>query len=190
MYRSSATILVLAFAAGLTQAGGKGAEWGSYQNLTKLSGDWVLSAQDRQEGKATQHKLVAPMIGTDATAMRFQVIGKGSTVQENLLPGTAKEMATMYHCDKFADCSEVKATHYCAKKNQPQLVLGAKSNENTVVLNCDMNTPLCNSNEGHVHKITHELSEKGDHLKTTYTIYEGGKFQKNSTYHFDRKTGS
>lgn len=190
MYRVTTTILVLTILVGPSLADEKGAQWNNYQTLTKLSGDWILSPTGRQEGKATKHKTVAPMIGTNKTAMRFQVIGKGSTLQENLLPGTGKEMATMYHCDNFNKCDSVKATHYCAKQNQPKLIISPKSTGSMVVLSCDMSTSLCNSDEGHVHQITHELSEGNGHLKTTYTIHQGGKLQKNSVYHFDRKPGS
>ena len=42
-----------------------------YQWMAQLSGDWKLAPADQQEGKATQHKLVAPMVGTDQTAMAF-----------------------------------------------------------------------------------------------------------------------
>ena len=110
------------------------------------------------------------------------------TVQENLLPGTGKEMATMYHCNDFDDCSIVQAKHYCAKQNQPELKLDAvNSSTKSVKMSCDMTTELCNSSEGHVHNITHELSENKNQLKTTYTIFNDGKFQKNSIYHFVRK---
>ena len=92
------------------------------------------------------------------------------------------------HCDDFKNCSQVQAKHYCAKQNQPELILDtANSNDATIVMACDMNTPLCNSAEDHVHMIKHELSQNNSHLKTTYTVYSGGKLQKNSTYHFDRK---
>lgn len=160
---------------------------GHYQTLAKLEGDWKLAPAGQQEGGATKKGPAAKLIGTDATAMSFKVIGKGSTVQENLLPGTGKEMATMYHCDDFDACSQVKATHYCAKQNQPQLLLDASaSSANAITMKCDPTAALCNSDEGHVHGITHELSGEGD-LKTTYTIFHKGRFQKNSVYHFVRK---
>ena len=162
---------------------------GFYKTLTLLQGEWVLSPAEQQEGGATKKGPAAKLVGTDSTAMSFKVIGKGSTVQENLLPGTGKEMATMYHCDDFKDCTRIQAKHYCAKQNQPELVLDTeKSSAGVLVTSCDMDTPLCNSSEGHVHQITHELSGDENHLKTTYTIYKGGKFQKNSIYHFDRKS--
>lgn len=159
-----------------------------YKTLTLLEGDWVLSPADQQEGGATKKGPASKLIGTDATAMSFKVIGKGSAIQENLLPGTKKEMATMYHCNDFKKCTQVEAKHYCAKQNQPELVLdGVNSNDRIIVLSCDMSTALCNSSEGHVHTIKHEISKGGNHLKTTYTIYSNGKPEKNSAYHFDRK---
>lgn len=159
-----------------------------YKTLTKLHGDWVLSPMDQQEGGATKKGPAAKLINTNETAMSFRVIGKGSAVQENLLPGTGKEMATMYHCNDFKECTQVQAKHYCAKQNQPDLVLDVENTSADVVaMNCDMDTPLCGSAEGHVHAIKHELSNDDNHLKTIYVIYEDGKLQKNSIYHFDRK---
>ena len=58
-----------------------------HKTLTTLQGDWVLSPMDQQEGGATKTEAAAKLIGTDGTAMSFKVIGKGSAVQENLLPG-------------------------------------------------------------------------------------------------------
>ena len=160
----------------------------NYKILTLLNGDWVLAPVDKQEGGATKKGPAAKLLGTDKTAMSFKVIGKGSTVQENLLPGTGKEMATMYHCNDFNNCSQLQAKHYCAKQNQPDLVLDkAGSSARVIAMTCDMTSPLCNSSEGHVHNITHELSQDNNHLITTYTIFKGGEFEKNSVYHFVRK---
>ena len=160
----------------------------NYQTLASLQGEWKLAPADKQEGGATKKGPAAQLIGTDGTAMSFKVIGKGSTIQENLLPGTGKEMATMYHCNDFNNCSQVQATHYCAKQNQPELLLDASGSSDRVIsMVCDPSNALCTSSEGHVHKITHELADDNNHLKTTYTIFKGGKFKKNSVYHFGRK---
>ena len=159
-----------------------------YRTLTLLEGDWMFSPADEQEGGATKKEPAAKIVGTDNTAISFKVIGKGSAIQENLLPDTGKEMATMYHCNDFKDCSKVQATHYCAKQNQPELVLDtANTTANVIVMACDMNTSPCNSVEGHVHMIKHELSQDSNHLRTTYTIYKDGKYEKDSIYHFKRK---
>ena len=159
-----------------------------YKTLTMLDGDWILSPADAQEGGATKKGPAEKLIGTDMTAMSFKVVGKGSAVQENLLPGTGKEMVSMYHCNDFKNCTQVQAKHYCAKQNQPELVLdAARSDDTVIVMACNMNTALCNSGEGHVHMIKHELSQDSNHLKTTYTIYSNGKYEKDSIYHFKRK---
>ena len=160
----------------------------NYKTLTLLKGDWMLSPADEQEGGATKKGPAAKLIGTGNTAISFKLIGKGSTMQENLLPGTGKEMATMYHCNDFKDCSQVQAKHYCAKQNQPELTLDmANTTDSVIVMTCDMSTSLCNSVEGHIHMIKHELSQDNNHLRTSYATYKDGKFKKNSIYHFDRK---
>ena len=160
----------------------------NYNTLAKLNGNWALSSADTQEGGATKKGPAAKLVGTDKTAISFKVVGKGSAVQENLLPGTGKEMVTMYHCNNFKNCSQVLATHYCAKQNQPELILDAEnSNDQTIVMTCDMNTSLCNSTEEHVHMIRHKLSQDNNHLETTYTIYKDGNYLKDSTYRFERK---
>lgn len=159
-----------------------------YATLTILDGDWVLSPVDVQEGGSTKKGPAAEIIGTDNTAISFKVVGKGSAVQESLLPGTVKEMVSMYHCDDFNNCLQVQAKHYCAKQNQPELILdAAKSSDSVIIMACDMNTTLCNSAAGHVHGIKHELSQDNEHLKVTYTIYKDGKYENDSIYHFDRK---
>ncbi len=157
-----------------------------YQSMKVLEGDWVLSPAAEQEGKATRHALVSPLIGTDEIGISFKLIGRGSTLQENLLPATKKEMVSMYHC-KDASCTQVKATHYCVKQNQPEMLADLSSSADRLVYNCDMNTELCQSKQDHVHQITHELSEVGTHLRTTYTSWKDGEYLKDSIYHFDHK---
>jgi len=94
----------------------------------------MLSPASEQEGGATKKGPAAKLVGTDNTAISFKVIGKGRTIQENLLPGTGKEMATMYHCNDFNDCSKVQATHYGAKQNQPELMLDAANTTGNVIV--------------------------------------------------------
>jgi hypothetical protein len=181
-------ISVLIFSMAISSVWAGSNSLNNYKTLTLLDGEWMLAPAEAQEGGATKKGPAAKLMGTDETAISFKVIGKGSTLQENLLPGTSKEMATMYHCNNFKDCSQLQATHYCAKQNQPELVLDTvDTGDGVIVMTCDMNTPVCNAAEGHVHKIKHELSPDSNHLTTTYTIYSNGKFEKDSIYHFDRK---
>lgn len=157
-----------------------------YEWMKQLDGQWVLSPAEQQQGGASKHPLVAPLVGTSEVAMNFKQIGSGSTVQEDLLPGTARQMVTMYHCGD-SDCTAVKATHYCVKQNQPEMLASLDSTANRLVFDCDMNTELCQSWDDHVHQISHELSQDGQHLKTVYSSFLNGEHSKETIYHFDRK---
>ena len=160
-----------------------------YYWMEALSGQWVLSPAEQQTGTDSyKHKAVAPIVGTDATGISFKSIGGSSTIQEDLLPNTAKQMVTMYHC-KDIECMQIKATHYCVKQNQPEFIANlTDSHENMIVFDCDMNTEWCQSDEDHVHQIIHEISNNGKHLKSSYLSWENKKPKKNSSiYHFDRK---
>lgn len=179
---------VVGLALALSSAWADTSELNNFKTLTLLEGDWMLSPAKVQEGGATEKGPAGKLVGTDETAISFKLVGKGSALQENLLPGTGKEMVTMYHCNDFRNCSEIQAKHYCAKQNQPELILDMeKSNDSVIVMTCDMKTALCNSVEGHVHIIKHELSQNNNHIRTSYTIYKNGRYEKDSTYHFDRK---
>ena len=160
----------------------------NYQHIAALQGEWKLAPAEQQEGGATKNGPAAKLLGTDKTAISFKVIGKGSTVQENLLPDTGKEMATMYHCNDFKSCTEIQAKHYCAKQNQPEFKLDAENtNEKIITMECDMNSSLCNSAEGHVHTIVHQISDDKSQLTSTYKIFKDGKYKKSSIYHFVKK---
>jgi hypothetical protein len=154
-----------------------------------LRGEWVLSPAEKQTGTDSyKHPAVLPLLGTDKPGIAFKLIGRETTIQEDLLPDTAKQMVTMYHCRDIA-CTTLKATHYCVKQNQPEFIANLEESTPTrFVFECDMSTELCRSDEDHVHKIVHELSEDGNHLKISYLSWESGKLKDtHSIYHFDRK---
>jgi hypothetical protein len=157
-----------------------------YDWMQQLEGEWTLSPAAVQEGKATEHPATAPLVGSDAVAISFKLIGRGATLQEDLLSGTERQMVTMYHCRDSA-CSAVKATHYCAKRNQPEFLASAESTPEKLVFDCDMSTELCQSWDAHIHRITHELSDDGRHLKTTYSGYMNGEPASDTIFHFDRR---
>ncbi len=156
-----------------------------------LKGEWKLSAANKQidTTDAYKHPYVLPLVGTDKTALSYKFIGYGSTLQEDLLPDTKKQMVTMYHCDDYVDCTQILATHYCTKMNQPQFILDLKkTTKERVVFNCNMKTKLCQSNEDHIHQIIMEFSNNGKHLKSSYLGWTDQKpNKKNSIYHFDKK---
>jgi len=157
-----------------------------YEWLQQLQGDWSLSAAESQEGRATANPTVSSMLGTDQVAISFKLVGRGSTLQENLLPGNEREMATMYHC-RDSGCSAVRATHYCAKKNQPEFLASMESTPDRLIFECDMSTELCQSDDAHIHRITHELSEDGAHLRSVYMGFRNGQYDADTIFHFERK---
>jgi len=163
-----------------------------YKRMSFLLADsWSLSPKEAQIDTtgAYKNKHIAHLVGdTNAVGTKYQVIGGGATLEEVLLPNTAKSMVTMYHCNSFKNCTELKATHYCAKGNQPEFILNLKeTSENRFVFDCDMSTELCNSDEDHIHKMIFELSQEDDHLKASYLAWKDKKLRKkHSIYHFDR----
>lgn len=164
--------------------------WDFFDSLTqRLEGAWVLSSVEAQKDTDSyKHPAVLPLAGTQKVAIAFKLIGGEVTLQEDLLPNTSKQMATMYHCADI-ECTAVKATHYCVKQNQPEFFADMQnSTPERIVFECDMRNVWCASNEDHVHRIIHELSQNGTHLKTSYLSFENGTLKNtHSIYHFDRK---
>ena len=157
-----------------------------YDWIKQLEGQWTLSAAEIQEGGTKTHPSVLPLLDSDEVAMEFKLIGRKKTVQEDLLPGTKRQMVTMYHC-KDSSCSAVKATHYCAKGNQPEFLASLESSSRELIFECDMSTELCQSWDNHIHQITHQLSEDGMHLRAVYSNFLNGEHTSDTTFHFDRK---
>jgi hypothetical protein len=136
-----------------------------YEWLGQLEGEWTLSTEKEQQGSCTINEEIEDDLDVGA---KFTMIGYGTAIQEELMPGTTREMISMYHCKDIA-CTQLKATHYCIKRNQPQYLLNIKeSTESKFVFECDMSTEICASNENHVHKIVHELSDGGNSLRISY----------------------
>ncbi|HIP36066.1 MAG TPA: hypothetical protein EYG85_04365 [Crocinitomix sp.] len=156
-----------------------------------LSGTWSLSKESEQIDTTGAHKnkAIAHLLGnSDAIGTQYKLIGRGATLQESLLPNTKKTMVTMYHCNSYKNCTQLKATHYCAKKNQPEFLLNLEeTTQDKFVFDCDMSTELCQSADDHIHKMIFELSDNDNHLKASYLAWKDKKLRdKHSIYHFDR----
>ena len=161
-----------------------------YEWMESLKGEWILSPVEKQIGTESYKspKLTSIVGNPNKPGMIFKAIGKNSTVQEDLLPNTEKQMVTMYHC-RDIECNNLKATHYCVKQNQPEFIANLKESTPTrIVFDCDMSTEVCQSDEDHVHTIIHEITEDGRHLKSSYLSWQDKKPKDiSSIYHFDRK---
>jgi hypothetical protein len=174
--------LGIACLAGAAHAGG-GTE--QYNWLQKLEGDWVLSSN--QIGEAAKHPVIAPLVGAGKVALSYRMVGSKTTLQENIFPGTPREMATMYHCfDK--ECTEVVADHYCSLKNQPVLRATPQPAAGKLVFTCDPSAAVCSSPDPHLHVMTIEApSGASGQIRTTLSIHRDGKPAEDLVFLFERK---
>lgn len=156
----------------------------SFTWLQRLAGDWTLSA--KQEGEASRHEVLAPLVGTQQVALSYRLVGARTTLQENIFPGTPREMSTMYHCEDKS-CAQLKAAHFCTLKTQPVLRAEAAISDNKLVLRCDPSVPVCGSEEAHLHVLSLEMSEDGNQLKETLSIYRNGKQAEDLIFRFERR---
>ncbi len=155
-----------------------------FEWMKQLEGDWVLSAS--QEGEAAKHAVIAPLVGSGKVALSYRLVGSKTTLQENIWPGTPREMATMYHCADKA-CSQVVADHYCALKNQPVLWADPQPAKGKLVFHCDPTVPVCNSPDMHLHVLTIELrGANSGQLRTTFALEKEGKPAGSTVFLFER----
>lgn len=188
---NEATRIALALAVALgtgapaASVAGDGDASGQYYWLTQLEGDWVLAPS--QEGEASKHPVIAPLVGSGKVALSYRLVGSRTTLQENIFPGTPREMATMYHCIDQG-CSQVVADHYCSLKNQPVLRAEPQPAAGRLVFRCDPGVAVCGSPAAHLDVLTIELP-KGDasQLRTTFALRKDGKPGETLVFLFDRK---
>lgn len=135
-----------------------------YKWIGALEGEWKLSKTEKQQGSCAFEEGEEPSVG-----IAFKQIGRNTTIQEDLLPDSERQMVTMYHC-KDIGCTNIRGTHYCVKENQPVYQVNLKeSTPNKIIMECDPSaSDLCESNENYVYKVIHELSADGTKLKSSY----------------------
>lgn len=154
-----------------------------YEWLGALEGDWSLSTEKQQQGSCyfPEDEIEDVEIG-----IAFKYIGRGTTIQEDLLPDTERQMVTMYH--KSFDKLQLKATHFCIKLNQPAYLANLEeSTPNKLIFECDPSVPICSSNDNYVYKIIHEISEDGESLKTSYLSKKNKKPIPSTICEFERE---
>lgn len=176
----SASLLALAAPALAEEAGQS-----LFGRMQQLEGDWVLAPG--QESEAAKHPVIAPLVGSGKVALSYRLVGSKTTLQENIFPGTPREMATMYHCTDRA-CSQVIADHYCSLKNQPVLRADPQLETGKMVFRCDPSVAVCNGPENHLDVLTIEFPESdGSQLKTSFALKKDGKPGEILVFRFDRK---
>jgi hypothetical protein len=132
--------------------------------LKSLEGEWDFEGE--QQGSCTR--------GDDADyPIVYKMIGKGTAVQEDLMPGSDYQMVTMYHVEDL-NTKDIIGTHYCVKKNQPAYRADLKkSTRKQIFFECDeTRTKLCKARQpypgSYVDSIVYELGDDGDTLTVHY----------------------
>jgi len=136
-----------------------------FEVLTSFEGEWDF-IEGEQRGSCTK--------GDDAdAAIVFKMVGLGTAIQEDLMPGSDYQMVTMYHQEDLND-KEVIGTHYCVKQNQPAFRADLKnSTPEKIIFECDeTRSKLCKAKQeypgSYVDSVVYELEDDGDTLTVHY----------------------
>jgi hypothetical protein len=127
-----------------------------FEALKKLAGDWVAVGKD---GKPT-----------DQVISSFRITSAGTALQETIMPGTEKEMVTLYHLDG----DDLVLTHYCMLGNQPHMRAEPGGDVNSITFKFTGATNLKSTDEHHMNEVTFTL-DGGDHFKAEWAGCKDGK---------------
>jgi len=133
-----------------------------------LAGEWLRVGEDNEP--------------TDVVGATYRVTSGGSAVIETILPGTDHEMVTMY----YLDGDELVLTHYCTLANQPRMKADPKSAEGTISFRFAGGSNIDATKDMHMHDAVFTFVDK-DHVKTAWTLWEGGKATDTYGFSFARK---
>jgi len=161
--RSFVVLLGLALVASAAEAGPT-----SFDRFKALAGDWV-AAED------------GPMARKGDLVARYHLTGAGTAVVEEIFPGTAHAMTTVYH----QDGRDLILTHYCMGGNQPRM--RAKPTEGaTVSFAFDGGTNLDPARDEHMHAATFTFLS-ADEIRSEWIEHAGGKPRNTVTMHLARQ---
>ena len=132
----------------------------AFEKIKGLAGEWTVDLKDQPGAKEQP-----PM------KIIYRVVAAGSAVEESQFPGTDHEMVTMY----FLEGDDLRLTHYCARKNQPDLKLDeTKSTSDALEFAFDGGTNLDPEKDSHMKSRRMRFISK-DRLESEWDGYKGGK---------------
>jgi hypothetical protein len=126
-----------------------------FARFKALAGDWTATGQGD-----------AP----DGSKVTYRVTAAGSAVVETVFAGTPHEMVTVYRLDG----GRLRLTHYCALKNQPDMVALANAGEDAVDFDLDRLGNGDAARDMHMHSARFEFVSP-DRLRTRWTMWQDGK---------------
>jgi len=146
-----------------SQAADKTKSEQAFNRLTSLKGEW--------KGEPDGVK----------TTLIYTLTADGSVLMEQCRPEGGPEMITMFTIDG----NHLIATHYCAAKNQPQMVTSAITNaQKPLAFSLARITGLKSPDDFHNTGLT-VIQEDNDHLTQEWAYQFKGKSGKN-VFHFTR----
>jgi len=136
-----------------------------FEKIKALAGEWEVTPID---AKGEMH----------GGAVSYKVTAGGSAVLETLFAGTPHEMLTTY----YLDGEDLALTHYCMLHNRPHMRAERQASQDKLVFKCKEGDKI--ESEDHMHQVTFTFID-GDHFKTEWVMYKGGK--QDSAHSFDLK---
>jgi hypothetical protein len=166
--RLGASLLAVALAAAplCAQAPGDPDARAAFTRLKALAGEW--------EGTVTS-------ADGPKTRVVYRVTSGGSTLLEDLFPGTDHEMISMYHLDGDA----LVLTHYCAMGNQPRMRL-AEASRNELRFEFAGGANIKPEKDAHMHSGRIVFAD-ADRIEARWAVYEGGKPIGENAFFLSRK---
>jgi hypothetical protein len=155
------TVVVLAT---LTSCQTGKVETSAHSDMPPYKGSAAFEQMKTLAGKWTG---TSPMMGKMNT--EFRVIAGGSVIEERFGEGTPMEMLSTYH---DVD-GNLKMTHYCALRNQPQMQL-TKSTANSLTFDFVSTPGLNAAKDKHMHGATYTFID-ANHFQMEGVAWENGK---------------
>jgi hypothetical protein len=134
--------------------------------LKALAGTWEMKGDDDK-----------PVPG-----VVYRVTSAGSAVMETLLPGTPKEMVTMYTMDG----EDLVLTHYCAMGNQPHMKAAPDTGTHSIAFTYVSGGNLKSRDEMHMDSLTMTFVD-ATHLRHEWTMWKDGKVIQPISLDFTKK---
>jgi len=127
-----------------------------FARLKKLAGDWT-----HKEDKS----------GKEMVMIRYRVISGGSTVEEEMMPGSPEGMTSMYNLDN----GNLVMTHYCSLGNQPHLRATTASTASKMEFECaGGGGNMKSENDMHIHHLVFTFLSD-DHFTQEWSANKDGK---------------
>lgn len=135
--------------------------------MKRLLGTW--EGTNKMDGKEELVKVV------------YELTSGGTAITEKLMPGTPKEMISVYH----KSGKSVAMTHYCAMGNQPHMNL-KKSEGNSTQFEMSKPVGVSSINEPHMHAVTLTLLDPNT-LKQEWVQFDNGKLKEIVSFNLTKK---